>query len=436
MDQLAIYGGNKIRTKKFPAYNVIGQEEKEALGNLVDSGILSAYLGAWHKKFNGGEQVCALEEEWAAYFGCKHAIAVNSNTSGLIASLGAIGLSPGDEVIVSPYSMSISASAPLFYGGIPVFADIDPVYFCLSPKSVEAKISPRTKAIIVVDIFGHPYAVEEINALAEKHNLRVIEDAAQAPGAMFGGQFAGRLGDVGVFSLNYHKHIHCGEGGMVVTDDDELADNLRLIRNHAEAVVGPKQHSTLVNMVGFNFRMTEMAAAVARCQLRKLPSLLEARIRNALYLSDGLRGLAGITPPRIHPEAKHAFYVQGFRLDAGTTGVARDAFVDAVKAELPLMELREDEGVLIGSGYVKPLYLQPLYQERIAFGSEGYPFTLATDSVSYSKGICPVAEQMHFQELFTMDLCHGFMTTEDLDDIIHAFHKVHGHKDALKKHHG
>jgi len=431
MDELAIKGGPKVRTEKFPAYTVIGQEEKDALCNVVDSGVLSAYLGAWHKKFNGGEQVLALEEEWAAFFGCKHAIAVNSNTSGLIAAMGAIGLSPGDEVIVSAYSMTISASAPLFYGAIPVFADIDPDTFCLSPESVERQITPRTKAIIVVDIFGHPYAVDEINALAKKNNLFVIEDAAQAPGAKVGEQFAGRFGDVGVFSLNYHKHIHCGEGGMIVTDHDELADNIRLIRNHAEAVVGAKQHKTLVNMVGYNFRMTEMEAAVARCQLRKLPALLDARIKNALYLSDGLSEIEGIIPPKILPNVKHVFYVQGFKFEADKVGVFRDVFIEAVKAELPVMTLREDEGVLIGCGYVRPLYLQPLYQEKIAFGKNGYPFVLANPSVSYHQGLCEVVEQMHFCDLFTLDLCHGFMTTKDLDDIIRAFKKVYALRYSL-----
>jgi len=432
MSDLAIHGGSKIRSEPFPAYKTLGQEEKTALGKVVDSGVLSAYLGAWHKKFNGGEQVRLLEEEWADFFGCKHAIAVNSNTSGLIASLGAIGLSPGDEVIVSPYSMSISASAPLFYGAIPVFADVDPEYFCLSPESVERRISPRTKAIIIVDLFGHPYAAAEINALAAKHNLLVIEDAAQAPGGRYGDQFTGRLGDIGVFSLNYHKHIHCGEGGLVVTDNDEWADNLRLIRNHAEAVVGPKQHATLVNMVGYNFRMTEMEAAVARCQLAKLPALLEPRIKNALYLSEGLRELEGITPPQIRPDAKHAFYVQGFKFNEAVVGVDRDTFVDAVKAELPVMKLREDEGVLIGCGYVPPLYLQGLYQQRIAFGNKGFPFSLADRSVSYEKGICPVVEQLHYHELFTMDLCHAFMSSGDLDDVIRAFHKVYELRDTLK----
>ena len=227
----------------------------------------------------------ALENEWASYFHVKHAIAVNSATSGLYAATGAVGIGPGDEVIVSPYTMSASVMPPLIYGAVPVFADIEKDYFCLDPVSVEQRITNLTKAIIVVDLFGQPYDVERINAIAKKHNLVVIEDASQAPGATYKNKFAGTLGDIGVFSLNYHKHIHTGEGGMVVTDNDELADRVRLIRNHAESVVEAKGIKNLVNMVGFNFRMTEIEAAIARCQLRKLKPLLNSRIGNIGYLT-------------------------------------------------------------------------------------------------------------------------------------------------------
>ena len=185
METLAIRGGAKTRTKKFPAYNVIGQEEKDALGNVVDSGVLSAYLGAWHKKFNGGKQVCALEEEWAAYFGSKHAIAVNSNTSGLIASLGAFGLSPGDEVIVSPYSMSISASAPLFYGAIPVFVDISLPTYNIDCSQLEDALSPKTKAVMLAHTLGNPFDLKAVKGFCEHHNLWLIEDNCDALGSKY-----------------------------------------------------------------------------------------------------------------------------------------------------------------------------------------------------------------------------------------------------------
>ena len=238
MSKLAINGGEKVRNKLFPAYRVIGKEEEEAASAVVRSGVLSKYLGCWEDDFYGGTQVRSLEYEWAEYFGAKNAIAVNSATSALYCAMGAIGLCPGDEVIVSPYTMCASATAPLIYGGIPAFADIERDYYCLDPDSVLDKITDKTKAIIVVNIFGQPHNADRIREIAKEHNLFVIEDNAQGPGAQYDGKYAGTLGDIGVFSLNYHKHIHCGEGGIAVTDDDELAERIRMIRNHAEAVVG------------------------------------------------------------------------------------------------------------------------------------------------------------------------------------------------------
>jgi len=262
-------GGERVRKEKFPAYRPIGKEEEDAALRVIRSGVLSKYLGSWHEDFYGGPEVRALESEWAAYFNVKHAIAVNSATSALYCAVGAVGIGPGDEVIVSPYTMSASATAALIYNAIPVFADIEEDYFCLSPESVEKRITERTKAIIVVDIFGQPYDADRINAIAKTHGLYVIEDSAQAPGAKYKGKWAGTLGDIGIISLNYHKHIQTGEGGILVTDNDELAEKLRLIRNHAEAVVEAKGFSTLVNMIGFNYRMTEIEAAIAREQFKK-----------------------------------------------------------------------------------------------------------------------------------------------------------------------
>jgi len=430
MSNLAIYGGKPVRTKKFPAYRVIDEQEKEAVCRVLDSGVLSRYLGAWHEDFYGGPEVRLLEKEWAVYFGVKHAISVNSCTSGLQCAVGALGISPGDEVIVSPYSMCASATMPLWYGAVPVFADIEQEYFCLDPKSIEDKITSKTKAIIAVDIFGQPINAEAINKIAKKHNLKVIEDCAQAIGAKNGTKMAGTLCDLGVYSLNYHKHIHAGEGGIVVTNNDDLAEKVRLIRNHAEAVVENKGNKDLINMVGCNFRLTEIQAAIARVQLGKLDYLLKARIENCEYLSEKLSQFPGISSPKVRANCKHVYYVQPFLFDESVIGVTRDKFIEAVKAELPVTELRETEGVKLGCGYVKPLYLLPLFQKKIAFGDHHYPFNLS--DTSYTKGICPVAEGAFEKRLFTHELMRPPMTKEDLDDVVKAFEKVYMLKSDLK----
>jgi len=422
MTKLAIHGGEPVRAKSFPAYITVGEEEKKAVCNVIDSGCLSKYLGAWHEQFNGGVQVRALEEEWARYFGVKHAIAVNSGTSGLYCAVGATGVEPGEEIIVSPYTMCASATAPLVYNAIPVFADIEEEYYCLDPEDIERKITPKTRAIIVVDIFGQPYNAKAINAIAKKHDLIIIEDVAQAPGAKLNGKYAGTLGDIGVFSLNYHKHIQSGEGGIIVTDNDELAEKCRLIRNHAEAVVEGKGVTDLRNMIGFNYRMTEIEAAIARIQLTKLSKLIKDRIENVRYFEQKISSLPFISTPKVRQGAEHVYYAHACKFDEKSAGLSRDVFIEAVRAELPYNQLREQEGVKLGSGYVKPLYLQPMFQNKIAYGSKGYPFSESNSN--YEKGICPVTERMHYSKLFTHEFILPSMQKSDIDDVVMAFEKV------------
>jgi perosamine synthetase len=424
MPKLAINGAEPIRRKPFPAYRTIGAEEKRSVSEVLDSGVLSQFLGAWSPDFYGGSRVRKLESEWAAYFGVKHAVSVNSATSGLYAAVGAAGVGPGDEVIVSPYTMSASAAAPLIYGAIPVFADIDPEIFCITPQSIRQCITPYTKAIIVVDLFGHPAAMNEIMQIAQENKLVVIEDAAQAPGALYYERHAGTLGHIGVFSLNYHKTIHSGEGGLVVTNDDELSERIQLIRNHAEAVVKDKGTKDIVNLIGFNYRMTEIEAAIASEQLKKLETLIASRIEIAEQLTKALTNLPGITPPVVRPGVRHGYYLYVMRYDTKSTGIPRDRFAKALIAE----------GIPMFEGYVEPLYLEPVYQQRIAFGRAGFPFTYPDykGNVHYDRGLCPVAERMHYEEVIYTNVCHANISKPDAAEVVAAFVKIFDNIDELK----
>jgi dTDP-4-amino-4,6-dideoxygalactose transaminase len=437
MSQLAIKGGTPVRSREnlFPAHSIFGEEEKRAVNEVLDTGGLSKFIGAWCDQFYGGEQVQAFEREWGQRFGATHVVSMNSATSGLIAAIGALGIGPGDEVIVTPFSMSVSATTPIWYGAVPVFADVERNFFCLDPKSIEAVITPRTKAIIVVDIIGLPYDAEAINSLAKKHGIAVIEDAAQAPGAVYKGKHAGTLADIGVYSLNFHKHIHTGEGALVVTDNPALAERLQLIRNHAEAVVEVKGVEDLTNMVGFNFRLTELQAAIGREQLKKFDRLLQERQKNCTYINELCLDMPGIKPAEVRPDCTHAYYQHPFVYNKDEVGVSRSKFLTAVMAELPPTAQQEEEGTLLYEGTERPpLYHMPIFQKKIAIGRYGFPFVSPqhAGTTSYEKGLCPVAEELWNTRLFSHDMMRPGMSQKDLNDVIEAFHKVYTYRKELE----
>ncbi|MBM3228134.1 DegT/DnrJ/EryC1/StrS family aminotransferase [Candidatus Peribacteria bacterium] len=420
-DTLAINGGTPLRTKPWQESNALGEEEKHAMLRAMESGHLSLFQGAYKPappyNFLGGPEVQALENMATEMTGAKYVVAMNSATSGLYAAVGALGLGYGDEVIVSPYTMSACAVAPLIYGAIPVFADIEETTGCLDPVSIEKNITKRTKGILVVHQFGIPANMKAIMQIAKKHHLKVIEDCAQAWGATIGSQWVGTFGDIGVFSFNVHKTIQCGEGGLCITNDEHLSLRLRMIRNHGEAVVEAAQYEEIANIIGFNYRLTEPLAAVAQEQLKKLESLNDARLAMVKALHAGVAKHRCLMPMQPNTGTQATYYVCPMRYFAEHCGgTSRSAFTAALKAE----------GIPFVESYVKPLYELPLFKTRTAF-TKGYPWSAPENkdsSARYETGMCPTAERLFAKEmLLNMHLCHP-QTVDDVTDIIAAIDKV------------
>lgn len=420
MSKLAINGGTPALGGRLSPYPSMGLAEAEAVRRVVESGNLSGFYGSWGDQFLGGPLVREFEAAWSARFDVAHTVSVNSATSGLFAAIGAIGAGPDDEVIVPPYTMSATAVAPLVYGATPVFADIEPDTFCLDPARVTERITPRTRAIIAVNLFGHPARLHELRALADAHGVVLIEDNAQAPLAMESGRLAGTVGHIGVFSLNYHKHIHTGEGGMCVTDDDDLALRLQLIRNHGENIVQPLGLTNIRNLVGFNYRMTELSAAVGLEQLARANEHIARRVALAERLTEAVQGLAGITPPRVRDDCTHVYYVWSARVDEAVLGISRTRFSEALEAE----------GFPHGTGYVQPLYMLPLFQRPAADSGFAAAALAAGD---YRAGLCPVAERMHGSELLMFETCMYDVDDAAADRLANALSKVHVHRSELRE---
>lgn len=429
MSKPAILGGDPIRTRPFAPRTTMGEPEKEAVLEVLDSDVLSAFLGSQGPFFLGGKQVRAFEADWCGRYGFSHAISVNSWTSGLVIALGAVGVSPGDEVICPPYTMSASATAAMFYGGIPVFADIEADSLCLDPASFEARITPRTRAVVVVHLLGHPARMDAITAIAARHGIAVIEDAAQAPGVRYRGRPVGTIGDVGGFSLNFHKHIHCGEGGVLVTDDEHLARACQLIRNHGENALEDDDFDRFVNVVGGNYRLTELQAAIGLTQLARLEGYLTTRQTLADHLGGRIGSRDGLTVAELEEGSTHAYYAYAIRYEAEVVGLSRGLFVRAVAAELPGAGGLESIPLL--EGYVKPLYLTSIYQRQRALGP--YPFAYNPDiTYDYSEGLCPVAERMYSDELVLCPLVREPLTPDDMEDLADAIEKVLDHAAAIQ----
>ncbi|MER7416105.1 DegT/DnrJ/EryC1/StrS family aminotransferase [Micromonospora peucetia] len=291
-----------------PAKPVIGEAEIEAAVRVLRSG-----------RVVQGPEVAAFEEEFGELVSGRHCVAVNSGTSALQLTMMALGFGPGDEVIVPSFSFAASANSIRLVGAEPVFVDIEPGSFCLDPEAVAAAVTPRTVAIMPVHLYGHPAAMDKIMAIAEQHGLAVVEDAAQAHSATFGGQPVGAIGTAGCFSFYPTKNMHSLEGGMVTTADAELARTLRLLRNQ-----GMEQRYAN-EIVGANMRMTDVAAAIGRVQLRQLPDWTEQRRANAKFLDSRITGM--VTPP-VADSARHVYHQYTVRVQGGNRDAAQQRLTE------------------------------------------------------------------------------------------------------------
>ncbi|MBN2488632.1 MAG: DegT/DnrJ/EryC1/StrS family aminotransferase [Methanosarcinaceae archaeon] len=308
---------------------LLDEEEIAAVSNVLRSGIIAE-----------GQRVADFEEAFANYIGVENAVAVNSGTAALHAALLAHGIGAGDEVITTSFSFIATANSILFTGAKPVFADIEHDTFNIDTDDIAGKITPKTKALMPVHLYGHPAEMRAIMEIAEDHNLTVIEDACQAHGAAYGNKKVGSFG-TGAFSFYPTKNMTTSEGGMITTNDKEIADRARMIRSH-----GSRQRY-LHEMIGYNFRMTDISAAIGLVQLGKLGEFTSMRQRNAGILSNGLRNIKGITVPVIRNGCNHVFHQYTIR-----TG-GRDELVSFLNKN----------GIGTGIYYPVPIHKQPLYRE-------------------------------------------------------------------------
>lgn len=422
-EELALFGGIPSVREKFEVFNSYGIEELEAASKVIRSGILSKYIGAPGPDFMGGPKIREMEQVYSEYFNVKHAIAVNSWTSGLIAAVGAIGIEPGDEVILSPWTMSACAMSILHWNAIPVFADIHESDFCIDPLDIRKKITPNTRAIMTIDIFGQSVDFDNYKEIADEFNLKIISDSAQAPGAKYKNRYAGTLSDIGGLSLNYHKHIHTGEGGVIFTNDDELARRMCLIRNHAESVITGDEANTFSNMIGYNFRLGEIEAAMAIEQLKKLQQIIDHKEIVANKLTMMLSNLQGIKLPKISVNNRNVFYVYPMILDINELGISRSKIVEALRAE-GIPNLAE--------GY-QNIHLLPIFQKLRAYGNSGLPWSGNNQKIySYQKGSLPIAEKLHGETFLAFGLGTLEISLNQVEQIGQAFAKVWRNLDQLK----
>ncbi len=416
MGNLAIYGGPKVRNKPFPKHPIIGDDEKKQVMEVLDSGNISTFIASPGENFLGGKKIREFEEKFSKKIGTKYGIAFNSASSALHAAIVAVGVQPGEEVIVPPYTFTSTATSSLMHNAIPVFCDVKKDIYCLDPVKLKDVLSPLSKAVVPVHLFGHACDMDEIMSFASKNNLRVIEDCAQSPGGEYKNKTLGTIGDCGIFSFQESKNMMTGEGGMLLTNDEEIANIARMVRNHGEMILESLKHRTYKSeFLGWGYRMTELEAALGVAQVSKLDYFNEQRIKLANYLANEINKIDGLHHTK-YDFVKHVYYQFGFSYDEKKIGIPRNVFCDALRAE----------GIPCSSGYVKPLYLNPLYLEKRAFAYKHY-----SGNAKYEKGLCPVAESLYENEVIVIQVCRPPAIIDDMVDIVNAIQKIIENKDEL-----
>ncbi len=406
MARLAISGGRPVRVEEFPSWPVWDESELEAAHGVITS-------GRWG--MSNGDKVLALQEQFAAYQDAAFGIAATSGTTAIRAALLAAGLAAGTEVIVPPYTFVASATAVLEANMVPVFADIDPDTYTLDPACVERVITGRTGAVMPVHIAGLPCDMDAIGAIAKKHALTVVEDACQAWGSEYRGRKVGAIGQLGTFSFQSSKHITAGEGGMIVTDDEELAARCSGMVNCGR-VEGGAWHEH--HLLGGNYRLSEIQAAVILAQLARYGSMLERRQQSAAYLRQELADIDGIeplaVPDYVSASSCHLFIFRYHPDSFG--GLPKNKFVKALNAE----GIRPAHG-----GYFTPAYRQPVLLEK----NTG-PFDQITRHefqgklIDYADFHCPVAERATASE--AVWLLQNLLLSDHrgLEQIVEAVRKI------------
>jgi dTDP-4-amino-4,6-dideoxygalactose transaminase len=405
----ALLGGTPACEKPWPTWPVFDDNERTMLGNVLES-------GQWWF----GEKVRAFEAAYAAFQGARYAVTCTNGTTAIEMGLRALGVVEGNEVIVPPYSFVATASAVVTIGAIPVFADIEPETVCIDPDKVEAAITPRTRAIIPVHVAGRIAAMERINAIAARHGLKVLEDAAHAWGSQWNGRGAGTLGDCGTFSFQVSKNITAGEGGILVTDNEELADLCRGF-THCGRMKGAAWYDH--GWLGSNLRLTEFQAAVLLAQLSRLPDQMQRREAVAIILDHALTGLPGLRLLAPAPAmTRRSYHMYLFRVQEEVLGISRDRFVAALNAE----------GLPASRGWYRPLYANDVFRSAHLGPAHGIRAPLAGKGVDYRSVSCPVCEEVCRDAVWIPQ--HVLLAdSKAIHQAADAIRKVVENADALRK---